>query len=212
MSQPVQLSEDDIDDILYFARANEVADLEECVKSLAGKLGVSEKEIVEKAVDPVTGNTPLHYAAANGHREILVLINNLHKSTDSQGSSSSPLSPNMKNLSGNTPLHYAAQTGQLPMVKLLLGANADPMITNEAGHSAIYEAQIHDKEDVVEWLTENLVAAMDKKKRESGDASGGAEEEEEVVMAEGEAVVAEDDESARTLVDGVSEKLEKQSI
>lgn len=31
-------------------------------------------------------------------------------------------------------------------------ANADPTITNEAGHDAVYEAELNDKKDVVEWL------------------------------------------------------------
>lgn len=58
-----------------------------------------------------------------------------------------------KNASGNTPLHWAALNGHLEVVKVLvMSANADPTITNEAGHDAVYEAELNDKKDVVEWL------------------------------------------------------------
>lgn len=33
-----------------------------------------------------------------------------------------------------------------------MAANADPTITNNAGHDAVYEAELNDKKDVVDWL------------------------------------------------------------
>ena len=59
---------------------------------------------------------------------------------------------NSQNSSGNTPLHWASLNGHLEAVKVLMGAGADPTITNKAGHDTVYEAEINGKETVVEWL------------------------------------------------------------
>jgi len=59
---------------------------------------------------------------------------------------------NIQNTSGNTPLHWASLIGHLEAVKTLVGAGADPTITNKAGHDALYEAEINGKYVVVEWL------------------------------------------------------------
>jgi len=61
-----------------------------------------------------------------------------------------------------------------------MAANADPTITNSAGHDAVYEAELNDKKDVVDWLLghcENL---------EEGVASNAAGEEEVVEVARDE--------------------------
>jgi hypothetical protein len=58
-----------------------------------------------------------------------------------------------KNAAGNTPLHWAALNGHLEAVKLLLmNANADPTVMNTSGHDAVYEAELNDKQEVVEWI------------------------------------------------------------
>jgi len=59
---------------------------------------------------------------------------------------------NSQNASGNTPLHWASLNGHLEAVKLLIDAEADPTMSNEAGHDAVYEAEINGKDAVVEWL------------------------------------------------------------
>jgi hypothetical protein len=56
------------------------------------------------------------------------------------------------NESGNTPLHWAALNGHLESVKLLIQSGADVTIINRAGHDAVYEAEINDKNEVVDWL------------------------------------------------------------
>lgn len=61
-----QLSEDEIDDIIYFARAGEEKDLTETLSALASREGVSAAEILLAAKDEGK-NTGLHMAAGNGH-------------------------------------------------------------------------------------------------------------------------------------------------
>lgn len=57
-----------------------------------------------------------------------------------------------QNSAGNTALHWAAVNGHLESVKALLDAGADPTIKNKAGHDAVYEAEVNDKTEVVEWV------------------------------------------------------------
>lgn len=57
-----------------------------------------------------------------------------------------------QNAWGNTPLHWAALNGHLEAVKALLAAGATAGIKNEAGHDAVYEAEMNSKNSVVEWL------------------------------------------------------------
>jgi ankyrin repeat protein len=59
---------------------------------------------------------------------------------------------NAQNKSGNTALHWAALNGHLQSVKKLLENGADPTITNQKGHDAVYEAELNDKKEVVEWV------------------------------------------------------------
>lgn len=72
-STQVTLSEEQIDDLLYLARANESSELlseltaiKEAYMTARG-VRPSEVDILLAAVDPVTGNNVLHMAAANGH-------------------------------------------------------------------------------------------------------------------------------------------------
>ena len=61
------MNEDAIDEILYLARANEVADLATYLSDLSAQAGRSKAELVAAAADPYSKNTALHFAAANGH-------------------------------------------------------------------------------------------------------------------------------------------------
>lgn len=64
----VALTDDNVDDILYLGRADEVADLTSTVAEIATGQGVSPHAVLVGAVDSASGNTVAHYAAANGHR------------------------------------------------------------------------------------------------------------------------------------------------
>lgn len=71
MSAAPQLTSDEIDDILYCARAGEVDELTEVMDTIVARLGGSAKEDLSAIVKAATNeaeNTALHYAAANGHK------------------------------------------------------------------------------------------------------------------------------------------------
>ena len=59
---------------------------------------------------------------------------------------------NAKNKSGNTALHWAALNGHLEAVRVLLGAGANPAVINNAGHDAVYEAEVNEHGKVAEWI------------------------------------------------------------
>jgi hypothetical protein len=80
---------------------------------------------------------------------------------------------NATNESGNTPLHWAALNGHLESVKLLIQSGADVTIINRAGHDAVYEAEINDKSEVVDWLlgaVEELETGIGREGQAEGDA------------------------------------------
>lgn len=61
-----QLSEDEIDDLIYFARAGEAADLNETLATLAAREGLSPAQILAAAQDDGR-STCLHMATGNGN-------------------------------------------------------------------------------------------------------------------------------------------------
>ena len=72
--------------------------------------------------------TPLHRAAAAGHREIVVLL--LKASAD----------PAARDYGGSTALHMAATGGHHAAVESLLAAGAKPSPMNEAGDTPLHQA------------------------------------------------------------------------
>lgn len=69
-SYPITLDPDTIDDILYFARTNSLADLTELLSTTATSLSTNSTAILLAAIDLDTGNSALHMASANGHTGI----------------------------------------------------------------------------------------------------------------------------------------------
>jgi len=59
---------------------------------------------------------------------------------------------------------------------VLLDNGADPTVTNNAGHDAVYEAEVNDKREVVEWVLKEGGQGLE----EGIGASGEGEEEAEV--------------------------------
>ncbi|KAF2462768.1 ankyrin [Lindgomyces ingoldianus] len=167
MSQ-VALDEDSIDDILYLARVNETSELDSFLAELSTKTKQPKAEIAAAALDLYSKNSALHYAAANGHIDVikLLLSYNVDKVT-----TSAPSLINAVNDAGNTALHWAALNGHLESVKLLIQRGADVTIINRVGHDAVFEAEINDKKEVVEWLL-GAVEGLEKAIGQAGAASG----------------------------------------
>lgn len=61
-----KLSEDEIDDLIYFSRVGEDDDLTETLKTLAEREKVSQAEVLLAAKDEGKSTT-LHMATGNGH-------------------------------------------------------------------------------------------------------------------------------------------------
>ena len=61
-----QLTEEQIDDILFYARTGETEELQICIKELSQAKSISEEDILSSSVEEHSQNTPLHMAAANG--------------------------------------------------------------------------------------------------------------------------------------------------
>ena len=199
------ITEDEVDEILYLARANEIEELKAYIPSLYPKYGTQPAWILNQAVDAESGNSALHYASANGHlgaysfflfsspsraKSMLLIWNNDIEMTDyllTLLPTPSDLKSfvNKQNLAGNTALHWSALNGHLSLVKRLLAANADASILNFSGHDAVYEAECNDKQEVAEWLLKEALG-LEKGIGREGSGSGGVNGEGSSGGAEGE--------------------------
>ncbi|KAL8692205.1 MAG: hypothetical protein Q9218_002736 [Villophora microphyllina] len=184
------ISADEIDDLLYLARSNDIHDLKTGVDVLANHQSASPTTIITATIDPDSGNGLLHFASANRCMDVLnyLLPPSTSASTDpnvSNGSSVSTMGLNLdlRNKAGNTPLHWASMNGHLEVVKLLVDRGADVWIKNEAGHNAMFDAEVAGKEEVVAWLLSQ---------QKGVEESGGKEEE----RAEEAAIHAVDENTA----------------
>ncbi|OQO15260.1 hypothetical protein B0A48_00643 [Cryoendolithus antarcticus] len=161
-SRSPSLTADDIDDLLYYTRVNEKDELLKTIDELAQKYQCSKETILQAGIDPESGNSTLHYCAANGLADLLPTLFQIlpepspqvNGAAPSAQASSFPSLINRQNAQGSTPLHWASLNGQLPVVKLLIEAGADMWIKNSAGHLAMFEAERADKGEVVQYLLE----------------------------------------------------------
>ncbi|QDS68848.1 hypothetical protein FKW77_007252 [Venturia effusa] len=197
------LTEEEIDDVLYSARTNDLEELKPFISTLHTKYtSETPASIILAAVDAETGNNAAHYACGNGHIDIIKYLLSQFPS-DSNPPSKTLLTA--RNKAGNTALHWAALHGHLEIVKLLLLSGADVSILNAVGHDAVYEAEINDKQDVVAVLLKEGVG-LD---TGLGSAEGGVADEEvkdDTTAMEGAVNGRADG------VDGVQEELEKVEI
>ncbi len=92
------------------------------------------------------GWTPLHYAATNGHDDVVKVLLDHSAYIDSG-------SPN-----GTTPLMMAARGGHLSTVKLLLDEGADLRVKNQIGMTAVDFAKQYHEKDVAEGLAARLAS------------------------------------------------------
>lgn len=74
---PPSLSQDEIDDLLYFARTDDLPEFNALAEELCKRENVSLSELLPVVKDEYSGNGPLHMAAANGHTSMLILSTTL---------------------------------------------------------------------------------------------------------------------------------------
>ena len=119
--------------------------------ALRGQVDLVKKLIDRGADVNKTGWTALHYAATNGHLEIMNLLLEHHAYIDAE-------SPN-----ATTPLMMAAHYGSADAVRLLLSAGADPALKNQLGMSAIDFANKANRTEAAE-----LIASVRRKEQPRG--------------------------------------------
>ncbi|MBK4735709.1 ankyrin repeat domain-containing protein [Noviherbaspirillum pedocola] len=106
------------------------------------------RALIEKGAEVnQTGWTALHYAAANGHNDIVSLLLEHFAYIDAE-------SPN-----GTTPIMMASRGGHIMTVKLLLDEGADATLKNGAGMTAIDFARSGNHNDIADGLTYRLKKA-----------------------------------------------------
>ncbi|WP_233849327.1 ankyrin repeat domain-containing protein [Paraburkholderia sp. HD33-4] len=112
--------------------------------ALVGDLNFVNLLIAKDAEVNKKGWAPLHYAAANGHDDVVKVLLD-HSAYVDAGS------PN-----GTTPLMMAARGGHVSTVKLLLDNGADLSVKNQIGMTALDFAKTYKEPDVVEGLTARM--------------------------------------------------------
>ncbi|TFW10560.1 ankyrin repeat domain-containing protein [Oxalobacteraceae bacterium OM1] len=106
------------------------------------------KALLEKGAEPNRpGWTALHYAASEGHDEIVRILLDKSAYIDAE-------SPNK-----TTPLMMAARGGHILTVKLLLDEGADLMLKNDLGMTALDFAQKSNSKDIAEGLAYRMQQA-----------------------------------------------------
>ncbi|KAL1856941.1 hypothetical protein VTK73DRAFT_8165 [Phialemonium thermophilum] len=144
-----QLSEDEVDDLIYFARAGEKDELAALLSALAEREKVSTAEILMAAKDEGK-STCLHMATGNGHLDIVELLLDQFASRPQEERLAFL---DAANEYGNTGLHWAAMGGHLPVVRLLVErGGASPALANDKNYVPLDLAGLNDKVEVVDYF------------------------------------------------------------
>ncbi|ATY58971.1 hypothetical protein CCM_09528 [Cordyceps militaris CM01] len=139
-----QLTEDEIDDLIYFARIGEGADLMDSVTALADREKVAPAVILMASKDEGK-STVLHMATGNGHLET---VRKVIECFDARPKEEKQAFLDEPNEHGNTGMHWAALGGHLDTVKLLMEHGASPALANERDYVPLDLANQNEKTDV----------------------------------------------------------------
>jgi len=121
-------------------KRNAVKETPIMLAALQGHVKVVDFLLSKEAQINHPGWTPLLYAATNGRNDVIKILIENHAYIDSS-------SPN-----GTTPLMMAVRGGFRETVQLLLDEDADPLIKNEAGDTALSWAEIAKQTDIVQTI------------------------------------------------------------
>ncbi|KAK2044905.1 ankyrin [Colletotrichum somersetense] len=143
-----KLSEEEIDDLIYFSRAGELADLQETLQSLSQRENASVGEVIIAAKDEGK-STCLHMAAGNGHIDV---VKALIAALDSRPADERKAYVDAANEFGNTGLHWACLGGHLEVVKLLVASGASPAAANDKDQIPLDSALFNGKREVADWF------------------------------------------------------------
>ncbi|KAF8918787.1 hypothetical protein EDD21DRAFT_420930, partial [Dissophora ornata] len=92
----------------------------------------------------------------------------------------SPEAVNIQNEQGNTALHWAATNGHAKVVEVLITkGKANYKLKNAADHTAMLEAEMHEREQVVAWMLINTELEEELKEGNDNDDDEDDEEEDE---------------------------------
>ncbi|PKS07235.1 hypothetical protein jhhlp_005837 [Lomentospora prolificans] len=164
------LTEEEIDDLIFFSRAGDNQELEDSVKQLAEREKSSAAEIISAARDEGK-STCLHMATGNGHLEtvkILLAHFSERPKAEKQEYVDAP------NEYGNTALHWAALGGHLDVVKLLAEEHgATQAVANDRNYVALDLAQFNGHEDVAAYFL-NQIKDLEGKHGTNGGLESGA--------------------------------------
>jgi hypothetical protein len=89
-AMPPQLSEDEIDDLLYYARTGDLQEFTALSDELCKREYTTLTELLLATKDAHSGNGPMHMAAANGHTGMTTLPQPHHDSPLTPTQKSSP--------------------------------------------------------------------------------------------------------------------------
>lgn len=90
------------------------------------------------------GRSPLHWAAANGHAEVVEMLCEAQADVCCEDASL------------DTPLFMAAANGRVSVIKALINYKADPQQVHESKWNLIHQAAANDKTEVMELLAKDF--------------------------------------------------------
>ena len=126
-------------------KAIEAGDVQQ-VRKLLEQSGGADKD----KQDEFFGYTPLHCAAAKGHKEIVEILLRAGADKDKQ------------DMSGSTPLHGSAFYGHKEVVEILLRAGADKDKQDKYGRTPLHWAAESGHKEIVELLCELVLIKINK--------------------------------------------------
>ncbi|KAK8040936.1 hypothetical protein PG994_013943 [Apiospora phragmitis] len=187
-----KLTADEIDDLIYLARAGDDAELTVLLKELADREKVTIADVLDAAKDE-SGATCLHMAAANGQSK----STSAPAQPSSEESASSPEQKqptsyiNVANRFGNTALHWACLGNHLDTVKLLLTRGASPALANDKDQIPLDMAAFNNHMVIVEYFLSQSRNVEEENAKEGGLAGAVKDVDMDAAEADAEEVKAE---------------------